>query len=214
MERVSGAAGKAKAKGKLRHDLIDPDLASALSHPLRVHILDVLSDTAASPSDLARDVGLSVNHVAYHVKELEKLDYVELVKVVPRRGTVEHFYRAKRRFSFDDRAWERLPLTVRQVVSADIFKLMVEDASAALVEGTMVARPGHLSCTALLADEKGWQELRSMLDEALERVLALQEECAERLEASDEKPIPISVSLAGFEIPPRFPGVGSDDSPE
>jgi len=214
MGRVSGASDKTKTKGKLRSPLIDPDLASALSHPVRVHILDVLSETAASPSDLARDAGLSVNHVAYHVKELEKLGYVELVEAVPRRGTVEHFYRAKRRFLFDDRAWERLPPAVRHEISADVFKQMVEDASEALVEGTILARTSHLSCTLLLADEEGWRELRSILDEALERVFALQAECTERLEASDERPIPLSISLAGFEIPPRFSKPGSNASSE
>jgi DNA-binding transcriptional ArsR family regulator len=214
MGRVSGAAGKAKAKGNFRTSLIDPDLASALSHPLRVHILDVLSETTASPSDLARDVGLSVNHVAYHVKELEKLGYVELVKAVPRRGTVEHYYRAKRRFFFDDHAWEKLPSPVRKGFSADIFKLIVQDAREALEAGTIDARTGHLSSTTLRADEEGWQELRSILDEALERVLALQAECMERLDASGERPIPISVALAGFEVPWRPPGPDPNASTE
>jgi DNA-binding transcriptional ArsR family regulator len=209
---VSGAAGKAKAKGNLRASLIDPDLASALSHPLRVHILDVLSETTASPSDLARDAGLNVNHIAYHVKELEKLGYVELVKTVPRRGTVEHFYRAKRRFYFDDREWERLPLPVRQGLSADIFKLIIEDVKTAFEAGTIDTRTGHLSNTTLLVDEKGWRELRSILDEALKRVLAVQAECAERVESSDEEPIRVSIGLAGFLLPGTSPEPDLDAS--
>jgi DNA-binding transcriptional ArsR family regulator len=212
---VSGAAGKAKSKGNLRPSLIDPDLASAVSHPLRVHILDVLCENTASPSDMARDAGLSVNHIAYHVKELEKLGYIELVRTEPRRGTVEHYYRAKRRFFFDDDAWERLPLPVRRGIGADILKLFAQDAKAAFEEGTIDARPNHLSNTTLLVDEEGWREFRSILDETLERVLALQAECAKRLEPGDEGSVPVSVTLAGFEIPRKFcepgPGASSDE---
>lgn len=201
--KVSGAAGQTKAKGNLRPSLIDPDLVCALSHPLRVHILDVLSEVTSSPSDLARDAGLSVNYVAYHVKELEKVGFVELVKTEPRRGTVEHYYRAKRRFLLDDSEWERLPPPVRRGLSIDILRVILEDAKQALAAGTIEARSGHMSTTTMLVDEKGWDDLTSALNEMLDRVLSLQAQCAERLEAGDERAIPVSVSLTGFEVPPK-----------
>ena len=193
---------KKKSKGDLKL-IVDPKLVSALSHPLRVHILDALGEGAASPSDLAREVGLSVNYVAYHVKELEKLGYVELVKTEPRRGTVEHYYRAKRRFLLDDSEWERLPEPVRRSFSAGLFRLVIEDAKEALAEGTFDARNGHLSRTRLHVDEQGWDELTVMLDETMKWVIALQAKCAERLEASGEERIPVAISIAGFEMPPR-----------
>jgi len=34
-------------------DLIDPRLAKALSHPMRSHILTILSERVASPNELA-----------------------------------------------------------------------------------------------------------------------------------------------------------------
>lgn len=202
-ESVSEVGEKTKAKGNLRSPFVDPDLICALSHPLRVHIIDVLNEVTASPSDLARDAGLSVNYVAYHVKELERIGFVELVRTEPRRGTVEHFYRAKRRLFFEDHEWEQLPQPIRRGLSIDIFRLILDDARKALAAGTLDERTGHLSSTTLLVDEQGWDELISGLNELLERVLSIQAECAERLEASGGKPISASVSLTGFEMPSK-----------
>lgn len=182
---------------------VDQSLISALSHPLRVHILDALVEATASPSDLAREVGLSVNYVAYHVKELEKLGYVELVKTEPRRGTVEHYYRAKRLYMFDDREWEQLPKPIRARISADNFSSVIADVKEALLADTLDSRNAHMSRARLRVDERGWDELMKALEETLNRVLALQAECAERLEKSGEEAIPVAVSIAGFETPPR-----------
>ncbi len=198
---MSDRGGKA-AKGDLKA-LVDPKLVSALSHPLRVHIIDVLSEASASPSDIARGVGLSVNYVAYHVKELEKLGYVELVKTEPRRGTVEHYYRVRRRFLLDDSEWEQLPEPVRKSFSAHLYRLVIDEVKEAFAAGTFDARNGHLSRTRLHVDEKGWDELTALLQETLNRLLALQEECTARLEAGSEQAIPVAVSIAGFETPPR-----------
>ena len=198
---MSGSSKKAQdGDFRLR---VDQDLISALSHPLRVHILDALSEATASPSDLAREVGLSVNYVAYHVKELEKLGYLELVKTEPRRGTVEHYYRAKRLFMLDDSEWERLPKPVKASLNAGIFSSVIDDVKEALEADTFDSRNAHLSRTRLRVDERGWDELMKTLEETLHRILALQAECAERLEASGEEAIPVAASIVSFETPVR-----------
>jgi DNA-binding transcriptional ArsR family regulator len=191
-----------KAKGNLR-PLIDENLVSALSHPLRVHILDVLSERVASPSDLAREAGLNVNYVAYHVKELEKIGFLELVKTEPRRGTIEHYYRARRKFIIEDPEWERLPAPIKRGLSANLFQAIIGDVREALVAGTFDEHNGHMSRTRLLVDKEGWGDLNAALAETLERVLSIQAESAERLEASGEEAIPVAVSMVGFETAPK-----------
>lgn len=198
---MSGSSKKAPG-GDLKHRF-DQDLVSALSHPLRVHIIDALVEAPASPSDLAREVGLSVNYVAYHVKELEKLGYVELVKTEPRRGTVEHYYRAKRRFMLDDSEWEQLPAPIKSSFSAGVFSGIIDDVKEALAAETFGSRNSHMSRTRLRVDERGWDELMKVLEETLNRVLELQAECAERLEDDGEGAISVAVSITGFETPPR-----------
>jgi DNA-binding transcriptional ArsR family regulator len=201
-----------KAKGKVKL-LFDRDLVSVLSHPLRVHIIDALNETIGSPSDLAREVEVDVNYVAYHVKELEKIGYLELVKTVPRRGAVEHYYRASEKLLIDDREWEQLPMTIRNGFNANIFQWILNDVKEALEAGTLGTRNGHMSRTRLLVDEKGWEDLSATLMETLERVFAIQAECEKRIEADgDDDAIPVAVSITGFEASPRSPKAASEIS--
>jgi DNA-binding transcriptional ArsR family regulator len=73
---------------------IDPRLAKALSNEVRARALRHLARSAGSPKTIAAELGLDVRNVAYHVRVLKELGCVELVRTVPRRGAVEHVYRA------------------------------------------------------------------------------------------------------------------------
>ncbi len=65
----------------------------ALSHPTRVAILAHLrSHETATPSELARELGLQLGALSYHVRRLEQLDVIDLVECRQRRGAVEHHY--------------------------------------------------------------------------------------------------------------------------
>lgn len=66
---------------------------SALSHPTRTRILDYLQvHDCASPAELATAFGIPLGTVSYHVRRLEALGFLRLVRRVPRRGAIEHFY--------------------------------------------------------------------------------------------------------------------------
>ena len=73
---------------------IDPRLAKALSNDVRAQALELLSEGAWSPKAIATELGLDVRGVAYHVRVLKKLGCIELVETRPRRGAIEHIYRA------------------------------------------------------------------------------------------------------------------------
>jgi DNA-binding transcriptional ArsR family regulator len=72
----------------------DPRVVKALSHPLRVRILSILGARVASPTQLAEETGEPLGNVSYHVRTLAGLGLIELVSTVPRRGVLEHRYRA------------------------------------------------------------------------------------------------------------------------
>jgi hypothetical protein len=82
-------------------ELTPLDAAKALSHPLRATILNGLYDRAASPIELAKEMGEPLPNVAYHVRELHKLGAVALVRQRHVRGAVEHIYTATVRISLD-----------------------------------------------------------------------------------------------------------------
>ena len=66
---------------------------AALNHPLRRTILRVFLDgPSTSPVALARELDDSLNLISYHVKILADNGVVRLVKTVPRRGALEHFF--------------------------------------------------------------------------------------------------------------------------
>src|SRR3954471_7479187 len=73
---------------------LDPRLAKALSNDVRARALALLLEEASSPKLIAADLGLDLRSVAYHVRVLKKLGCIELVETRPRRGAVEHVYRA------------------------------------------------------------------------------------------------------------------------
>lgn len=154
----------------------------ALSHPLRMKLLAILSEREASPTELATELGEPLGNVAYHVKTLAELDCIELVRTTPRRGAVEHHYRATIRAFLTESQWERLPETSRRSISASRLSEIWADAAAAIKSDTFDSRTDrHLSWTNLVLDEQGWADLSAILAETLDRALALQAEVAGRL---------------------------------
>lgn len=182
---------------------ITQQLAKALAHPLRVRILTSLHKGISSPNQLAQELGEPLGNVSYHVKTLLEYDCVELVKTEPRRGAVEHFYRATERPFLNDAEWAKIPASARKGISGAILEAIGEDATKAMVSGTIDAHTDtHLSRTPLLLDQQAWDELTKMLEETLNRAMELGEEAANRLADSDEKPIPTTLGILRFETPP------------
>ena len=88
---------------------VDSRLAKALAHPLRVQLLAALNEGVASPNELAKRLDEPLTNVSYHVRMLHDLGTIELVETEPRRGALEHYYRAVVRPFFADREWKGLP---------------------------------------------------------------------------------------------------------
>jgi DNA-binding transcriptional ArsR family regulator len=65
----------------------------AFSHPLRIRIVLALADSdEASPLDLSARVDAPLGTVSYHVRYLADLGAIELRRMVPRRGALQHYY--------------------------------------------------------------------------------------------------------------------------
>lgn len=181
---------------------ITQQLAKALAHPLRVRILTSLHKGVSSPNQLSQELGEPLGNVSYHVKTLLEYDCVELVKTEPRRGAVEHFYRATERTFFSDSDWEKIPASARKGICGSVLETVGQDATEALVAGTIDARTdSHVSRTPLNLDDQGWSDITALLSDTLERALQIQEEAATRL--SDDKSDAINTKLAilHFESP-------------
>lgn len=182
---------------------ITQQLAKALAHPLRVRILSSLHKGISSPNQLAQELGEPLGNVSYHVKTLLEYDCVELVKTEPRRGAVEHFYRATDRAFLSDSDWAKIPASARKGISGSLIESIGQNTTDALAAGTIESRSdSHISDTPLLLDEQGWKDLNKVLADAVKKGAEIQKEAAKRL-GKNKKTDGISTRLAimHFEVP-------------
>lgn len=178
-------------------------MAKAMSHPLRARVLNRMNEGVASPVELAKEFGEPLGNVSYHVRALLDLECIELVKTAPRRGALEHYYRATRRALADDTTWEQLSPNARRGFAREWFNKSFSDASAAIEDGGFErADDVHLSFTRLALNKRGWSELAVLLREVYERAIELQAEAAE-LQANGDGGQEMSARLvmAQYEAP-------------
>jgi DNA-binding transcriptional ArsR family regulator len=179
---------------------VDQRIVRAMGHPVRVQALVILNERVASPNEISKELGESVGHVSYHIKVLKECECIELVDTAPRRGAMEHYYRATDRAFLSSEEWAALPASLRPGISASGIDNIFKDVSAAVDGKTFDKRTNrHLSWTPILIDEQGWDELQVALDEMLEKVFEIQSESAERLVAEDAPGLPVSVAMLAFE---------------
>jgi DNA-binding transcriptional ArsR family regulator len=183
-------------------DGVEQLVAKAFAHPLRVQILIILNERVASPNLLAQELDQSLNLVAYHVRVLEKYDCIELVDTKQRRGATEHFYRATRRQFLSDAEWSRLPEVLRPGIYDAILKSIFQDIREAANTGTLYEMEDlHVSRSPMVVDKQGWEDVKGLLSETLDRVLEIQAESSARLATSDESGMLSKVEMLHFKSP-------------
>src|SRR4029079_13172810 len=112
-------------------------IAKALAHPLRARILQRLGERVASPGDLALELGAPLGVVSYHVRMLRDYDCVELVRTEPRRGALQHFYRATARPGLDGDQWRSLPSGLRNELAGATIGDLVDDLGSSADAGLL-----------------------------------------------------------------------------
>ncbi len=179
---------------------MDRRLVHAIGHPVREHILAVLNERQASPTEIGDELELDVSAFYKHVQVLERLGCIECVDTRRVRGVHERIFRATATLSFDDEAWQRVPATLRADVWADLLRRLCNDVTGALLDGRLGGGgPEHVSLTPALVDAEGRNEIFAILDEALSRVRTVQRESATRLRESGGQGTPVTVAILGYE---------------
>jgi hypothetical protein len=187
---------------------IDPSLFMAMSHPLRVQILGDLSIPGAiwAPSDYAEEIRQPLSNVSYRFRALLKFDLVEIVKERPVRGSMEHFYRAKKSALFTNTpAWEKLPGLARTSVAAKAWGGYMGVGRKAIESGAFDKRPdANFSWGTMRVDERGWTDLQASLARSLREMFDIGKESEKRIDAGGEG-FDATYGLGGFESPPIEP---------
>lgn len=185
-------------------DITDPRLIKALAHPLRIRILAILEERElASPNELSELLGVSLGVMSYHVRRLHALGFLELVKRTPRRGAIEHHYRAKARPVVTDEGWAETPSIVKRAMVGASLEQVTGYVNTAAARGGFDRADAHLSRRAVTLDEQGWRDLAGELEVLMSRLEQIEAESTERLrEAGDEqgeRALPSGVVLMLFE---------------
>ena len=162
---------------------LDARLVKVISHPLRQRIMVELGEAVASPNELATTFGEPLGRVSYHVRTLAAAGAIELVRTEPRRGAVEHFYRARVRPWFSDADWARLPRSVRRTIHGQNLQRVWEEAAAS-AQGDGFDHPAaSVGYAWLELDDEGMAALAEEVSRLLERAFAIEAESAERSSA-------------------------------
>lgn len=188
------------------HDITDPDLAKALAHPLRTRILAALEGRTASPSELAGELDAALSVVSYHVRRLESLGFLKLVRSEPRRGAVEHYYRTTGRPRITSAAWGKLPTIVKDASIKAAVDQIGAYVAAGAAEGGFEAADAHITRSPVVVDDKGWHALARELDNLMGRIVKIEAASKERLARAnhaDEQAATVVLML--FQTPSEVP---------
>jgi DNA-binding transcriptional ArsR family regulator len=159
----------------------DARYVKAMSHPLRVRILALLDERTASPVELAGWLGATLGTTAYHVRTLERIGLIELVRETRVRGAVEHHYRSKERPTVSDEAWAAAPPIAKQAAVSSSLQTIDAYARAASAAGGFDHGNSHLTRTALHLDTRGWNDLSRACTRLLAQVDRIEEAAEERM---------------------------------
>jgi len=182
-------------------DPIDQRLVRSLAHPLRIQILELLTDRVASPNLIANELESGLSDVAYHTRALDRYGALELVDTAQRRGATEHFYKATPGAFVGGPPWRKVPRTIRGGISAATLQTFLDKAIAALEAGTLDGRDDTIfRWMPLHLDEQGWREVVAINEEATKLMLAAHLRSQDRLrESGGEDCVSTVVGMAAFE---------------
>lgn len=176
-------------------------LIKGLAHPLRVRILAYMNDKPWSPSDLSEELVEGLSQVSYHVKVLFDFELIELAAAEPRRGAIEHYYRAVERAFTPSHMAKYIPKSGQHIAGGDILKEIDEAVGASLKADKFFERDDwHASYTPASLDDQGCQDAEELGDEFVKRFLKIAGESAKRLAKSenDGELIPVTAAALVF----------------
>src|SRR4051812_19996584 len=162
-------------------NITDPRYVKAMSHPLRVRILALLDERTASPVELAGWLGATLGTTAYHVRTLERMGLIELVRKTRVRGAIEHHYRSKDRPRVSDEAWAAAPPIAKEAAVSSSLQTIDTYARAASAAGGFDDGNAHLTRTALRLDARGFHELSRACQRLLAQVDRIESAARQRM---------------------------------
>lgn len=187
------------ARSSTRPRTLEEAQAFAIGHEIRIEALTIFNERVASPKDVAETLDISLNKAGHHVKILLDEGCIELVRVEPRGGSFEHFYRGVKRPELTDEQWEATPDVARRKLVAAVFRNLIAEGLSSIRAGKMSSDPFmRLSWKSMNLDAQARQEAADEQRESLERLQEIEERAAKRMIQSGEKGVSTVLAVVGF----------------
>ena len=173
----------------------DPRYVKAMSHPLRVRILAMLTERKASPVELSQRLDVNLGVVAYHVRTLERLGLIRLVGERRVRGAIEHYYAARVRPRVSDEAWGQAPAIAKQAAIASTLQVVQEYARASADRGGFDRADAQLTRSVYRLDAKGFAQLAQACTRLVGQADKIEQQAAARLAKRPHAEEPVNAAL-------------------
>lgn len=180
----------------------DPRTALAIvAHAYRVEIMAALERESASPSELAKTLGVPTEKLAYHFRVLQRAGVIELQEKVQVRGAVKHRYRLVSKPRISEEAWAKLPAVSKEVIVANSLDHTMRVTRAAVASGGMDRPESMTHRRALRLDDAGYRQVFEILDRAMQEIEEVEASAVVRLDAHEAMEAPATVVALLFDTP-------------
>jgi DNA-binding transcriptional ArsR family regulator len=160
---------------------VEQRIIKGLAHPLRVEILAILNDRMASPNELSKELEEGLSQVSYHVKVLRDFEMIKLAKTEPRRGAVEHYYRASTKVFIPAWLMKLVPKSAQREMFGDVLADIEQDVGKSLESGVFDRRDDWVvGRDPRILDAKGREDAEAAAAEFFERYEEIETEAVNR----------------------------------
>jgi len=197
-----GSKAQSPKKKAKKHGLsLKQRLIKALVHPMRWRILTLMNEREWSPNELAEELVEGLSQVSYHVKVLKDFELIEMTKTEPRRGAVEHYYRAVERAYLPTEISKSLPQSGRDILANKVLEDIDQDLGTSIKSRKFYERDDHhVTWTPEFLDEVACAKASELADEFVARFIELGVDSKNRHAEGngDGELIPVSAALLVF----------------
>lgn len=190
--------GKTKRAGQ-QGKRIEEVVAYAVSHRTRVHILIVLNEGTYTAAQIAEIIGVSLNNVANHIRELLDAGSIELARTEQTGNLMRHYYRAVEIPFYSREDAEAMTPEQRQVTAGLIVQSAAAEVMAALWAGKLTDPRTWLAWDWFNVDQRGREEIEEAQQQYWERVGEIETEATNRRIKSGEDAQSMLVTVFGYE---------------
>jgi DNA-binding transcriptional ArsR family regulator len=186
-------------------------VSHSVNHPIRLDALNIFYEREASPNEIQKELRKPLATVSHHVKELHDDGVIELVKTEPRRGAVEHFYRAKRNPEVTAEEWKGLPRGARRGIANVAMHAIVADGLASMRHKRFeVDDDMYIAWMPMRLSEQGEGEVTELQAEILERLneIATRDEARQSEDGEKPRSVRIAATLWFERAQPGRPPAG------